>query len=42
MGSNTDTGLPTTEATSRRTTYGPNEITAEEPPSTWAIALGQF
>ena len=32
MGSNTERGLPTKEATSRRTTYGPNEITAEEPP----------
>ena len=42
MGSNADIGLPTTEATSRRATYGPNEITAEPPPSTWAIALGQF
>ena len=27
---------------SRRGTYGPNEITAEAPPSTWAIAAGQF
>ena len=42
MGSNADAGLSTAEATSRRGTYGPNEITAEEPPSTWAIALGQF
>ena len=42
MSSNVDTGLSATEATSRRRTYGPNEITAEEPPSTWAIAVGQF
>ena len=42
MGSNVDAGLSTTEATSRRGINGPNEITAEPPPSTWAIALGQF
>ena len=42
MGSDAHIGLSTTEASSRRVTYGPNEITAEPPPSTWAIALGQF
>ena len=38
IGSNAESGLSTGEATARRRTYGPNEITAEEPPSTWAIA----
>ena len=42
MGSNADSGLSTGEVSSRRGTYGPNEITAEAPPSTWAIAGGQF
>ncbi len=42
LGSNADTGLSREEAASRHRTYGPNEITAEEPPSTWAIAAGQF
>ncbi|MGE5225852.1 MAG: HAD-IC family P-type ATPase, partial [Planctomycetaceae bacterium] len=42
LGSSADAGLATAEATSRRATYGPNELTAEPPPSTWAIAAGQF
>jgi P-type Ca2+ transporter type 2C len=35
-------GLSGTEAANRLTTYGPNEIAAEKPPSIWAVALTQL
>ncbi len=35
-------GLSTAEAVARKTSYGPNQITAEKPPSVWAIALQQL
>jgi Ca2+-transporting ATPase len=35
-------GLSATEAAARLSRDGPNEITAEEPPSVWAIALQQL
>jgi len=35
-------GLTSVEAAARRTKYGPNQITAEKPPSVWAIALQQL
>src|SRR6478672_6121123 len=35
-------GLSATEAASRLSQYGPNEITSEKAPSVWAVALGQF
>ena len=38
-GTSADTGLTAGEARHRLTTYGPNQITAEKPPSTAAIAL---
>ena len=42
LGSNTDRGLTAAEAASRLSSYGPNQITAEKPPSVWAIALKQL
>ncbi len=41
-GSNVDSGLAGAEAASRLSSYGPNEIAAEKPPSMWAIALVQL
>ena len=35
-------GLSTAEAAARKASYGPNQITAEKPPSVWAIALQQL
>src|SRR6187455_1453567 len=35
-------GLATAEAVSRLTRYGSNQITAEKPPSAWAVALVQL
>ena len=35
-------GLTTKEAAARLAKYGPNQITAEKPPSVWAIALQQL
>jgi len=37
-----DQGLSTAEAAARKVSYGPNQITAEKPPSVWAIALQQL
>ena len=37
-GSDAVSGLARAEAASRLTSYGPNEIAAEKPPSTWVIA----
>ena len=42
MGSDADEGLTGSEPASRLSTYGPNQIAAEEPPSVWAIAAGEF
>ncbi len=41
-GSDAVTGLSGTEAASRLSSYGPNEIAAEKPPSIWSIALAQL
>ena len=35
-------GLTTADAAARTAQYGPNQITAEKPPSVWAIALQQL
>lgn len=35
-------GLAAVEAAVRLTTYGPNELTAEPPPSIWAVSRGQL
>jgi P-type Ca2+ transporter type 2C len=37
-----DRGLTAAEAASRLSRFGPNEITGEEPPSMWVIALAQL
>jgi Ca2+-transporting ATPase len=37
-----DAGLASEEATRRLTTYGPNQLTTEPPPSIWSVALGQL
>ncbi|MBX7433678.1 cation-translocating P-type ATPase [Mycobacterium sp. Y57] len=42
LGTDTASGLSSTEAMNRLTRYGPNEITTEKPPSVWVIAAGQF
>ena len=42
MGSDTSSGLTAAEAATRLSNYGANEITAEPPPSMWAIALQQL
>ena len=42
LGSDPSNGLTTAEAASRLTRYGPNQITAEKPPSVWAVALVQL
>ncbi|MFL6171237.1 MAG: cation-translocating P-type ATPase [Ornithinibacter sp.] len=42
VGSDAATGLSATEAASRLASHGRNEITAEKPPSAWALALQQL
>ena len=42
MGSDPASGLSGAEAASRLSRHGPNEITAEKPPSMWAVALQQL
>ena len=37
-GSDAESGLTRSEASSRLTSYGPNVIAAEKPPSIWAVA----
>jgi hypothetical protein len=37
-----DRGLTAAEAASRLSRFGPNEITGEEPPSVWVVALAQL
>jgi len=37
-----DQGLAVAEAAQRLSTYGPNQLATEPPPSMWAIALGQL
>ena len=41
-GSDAGTGLSATEAAARLASHGPNAITAEKPPSPWAIAAVQL
>jgi Ca2+-transporting ATPase len=41
-GSDASSGLTVAEAETRLSTVGPNEITSEKPPSTWAIAAAEF
>ena len=41
-GSDAATGLSATEAASRLASHGRNEITAEKPPSAWALAVQQL
>ncbi|MEV6272216.1 cation-translocating P-type ATPase [Kribbella sp. NPDC051936] len=41
-GSDTGSGLSATEAAQRLSSYGPNEIPAEKPPSVWAVAGQQL
>lgn len=40
-GSDATAGLSGSEAASRLSSYGPNEIAAEKPPSMWAVAFAQ-
>ena len=42
MGSDGGSGLSAAEAVARLTSHGPNAITAERPPSPWAIAAVQL
>ncbi len=42
MGTDPSNGLSADEATARLERDGPNQITAEKPPSTWSIALAQL
>src|SRR5262245_14668280 len=42
LGSDPTTGLTTEEAAARLSSYGPNQITSEKPPSAFAIAMGQL
>jgi Ca2+-transporting ATPase len=42
VGSDTDRGLTSGDAASRLSRFGPNEITKEQPPSVWAVALTQL
>lgn len=39
---NPNVGLATVDAAVRLKTYGPNEVTAEPPPSIWAVSRGQL
>ncbi|MET9270650.1 cation-translocating P-type ATPase [Kribbella sp. NPDC003557] len=41
-GSDTGAGLSAAEAAQRLSSYGPNEIPAEKPPSIWAVATQQL
>jgi len=41
-GSDTGSGLSAAEAARRLSSYGPNEIPAEKPPSPWAVAAQQL
>lgn len=41
-GSDSSSGLSATEAAARLSSYGPNEIPAEKPPSMWAVAAQQL
>jgi len=41
-GSDADSGLSGTLAASRLTTFGPNAIAAEKPPSAWVVAASQL
>ncbi len=41
-GSDVDTGLTSAEAAERLARMGPNQITGEDPPSVWAVALAQL
>ena len=41
-GSDAVSGLTGAEAASRLSSYGPNEIAAEKPPSVWAVAASQL
>jgi Ca2+-transporting ATPase len=41
-GSDAGSGLSQVEAASRLSTYGPNQIVGEKPPSVWAVALLQL
>jgi P-type Ca2+ transporter type 2C len=42
LGSDGTTGLTVAEAANRLSRDGPNQITSEKPPSTWAVALQQL
>ena len=42
LGSGTDTGLTAAEAKNRLSTYGPNELPAEKPPSGFMRFLGEY
>ena len=42
LGSDSEKGLTASEAEARRSSFGPNEITSEKPPSTPAIAMAEF
>jgi Ca2+-transporting ATPase len=42
MDSDSTAGLSTDEAARRLSTYGPNQITSEKPPSLWEVALQQL
>ena len=42
LGSDLDRGLTSGDAASRLARFGPNEIAREQPPSVWAVALGQL
>ena len=42
LGTDQAAGLSTEEAAARLASHGPNQITAERPPSVLAVALGQL
>ncbi len=42
LSSDANAGLTSAEATARLARYGPNEISKEEPPSLWAVAVQQL
>ncbi len=42
LSSDANAGLTSGEATARLARYGPNEISKEEPPSLWAVAVQQL
>jgi len=42
VGSDAERGLSQAEAASRLSQYGPNQITGEQPPSVWQVALAQL